>query len=106
MDSKTITVFSGKGGVGKTFVCVNLACALALSGRRVLLVDLDFQAAQDMARMLNLTPRYAIVDTLSQIEKSEEPEVIKKYVASHSSGLDFLPAVTHVRQVGHITPEN
>ena len=106
MEAKTITVFSGKGGVGKTFVCVNLASVLALSGRRVLLVDLDFQATQDMARMLNLTPRYAIVDVLSQIEKSEEPEVIKKYVTLHSSGLDFLPAVTHARQVGHITPEN
>ncbi len=106
MDSKTITVFGNKGGVGKTFVSVNLATALGLGGRRVLLLDLDFQAAQDMARMLNLAPRYSIVDVLPEIEKTAEQEEIKKYVISHPSGLDFLPAVTHVRQVGHITPDN
>ena len=106
MDSKIITVFSNKGGVGKTFVSVNLATTLALAGRRVLVVDLDFQAAQDMARMLNLTPRYGIVDVLPELEKSPEAEIIKKYVSLHSSGLDFLPAFIHIRQIGHITPEN
>ena len=106
MDSKIITVFSNKGGVGKTFVSVNLATTLALAGRRVLVIDLDFQAAQDMARMLNLAPRYGIVDLLSDLEKTPDPEIIKKYVSLHSSGLDFLPAVTQIRQVGHITPES
>ncbi len=106
MDSKTITVFSNKGGVGKTFIAVNLATALALAGKRVLLVDLDFQAGQDMARMLNLTPRHALVDLLSSIETTENPEIIKKFVISHSSGLDFLPAVQQTRQIGHITPDN
>ncbi len=106
MDSKIITVFSNKGGVGKTFVSVNLATTLALAGRRVLVVDLDFQAAQDMARMLNLAPRYGIVDLLAQLEQSQEAEIIKKYVSLHSAGLDFLPAFTHVRQIGHLTPEN
>ena len=106
MASKTITIFGNKGGVGKTFVSVNLATALALAGHRVLLIDLDMQAGQDMARMLNLAPRHALVDLLSVIEKSEDPEIIKKYVISHSSGMDFLPAVKNARQVGHITPDN
>ncbi len=106
MDSKTITVFSNKGGVGKTFIAVNLATALALSGKRTLLIDLDFQAGQDMARMLNLTPRHALVDFLANMEASPDPENIKKFVISHSSGLDFLPAIQHTRQIGHITPDN
>ncbi len=106
MDSRTITVFSNKGGVGKTFVAVNLATALALSGKRVLLVDLDLQAGQDMARMMNLLPRHALVDLLGQIESSESPDVIKKFVISHSSGIDFLPAVKHTKEIGHITPDN
>lgn len=106
MDSKIITVFSNKGGVGKTFVSVNLATALALTGRRVLLLDFDFQAGQDMARMLYLTPRHTIVDFIGEIEKNSEPDAIKKFVTSHSSGLDFLPAVSNIRQAGHITPDN
>ena len=104
--SRTITVFSNKGGVGKTFTAVNLATALALSGRRVLVVDLDFQAGHDMARMLNLVPRHSLVNLLSEIEKSEDPQFIKKFVISHSSGLDFIPAVIQTKQIGHISSGN
>lgn len=104
--AKTITVFSNKGGVGKTFVAVNMAAALALKGQRVLIVDMDFQAGQDMARMLNLSPKNSLVDFLTQNESESDANTIKKFVISHSSGLDFLPAVAHMRQVGHITPDN
>lgn len=104
--AKTITVFSNKGGVGKTFIAVNMAAALALRGQRVLIVDMDFQAGQDMARMLNLAPKNSLVDLLAQNESETDPNSIKKFVIAHSSGLDFLPAVSHMRQVGHITPDN
>lgn len=106
MSCKTITVFSNKGGVGKTFVSVNLATSLALAGHKVLLVDLDFQAGQDMARMLNLSPRYAVVDIFAELEKTDNPEIIRKHAAAHSCGLHFFPAVKTTRQIGHITPDN
>ena len=105
MESKIIPVFSNKGGVGKTFVSVNLATAFALAGRRALLLDLDFQAGHDMARMLNLTPDQSLVELLSSIQADANPEIIKKFVISHSSGLDFLPAVRQAQQISHMTSE-
>jgi flagellar biosynthesis protein FlhG len=42
---KSIAISSGKGGVGKTTVAVNLALALGLEGKRVLLVDADLGLA-------------------------------------------------------------
>lgn len=41
--SHTISFINVKGGVGKTTIAFNLAHALKLLGRRVLLVDLDLQ---------------------------------------------------------------
>jgi len=106
LDCKTITVFSNKGGVGKTFVTVNIATALALAGEKVLLIDLDLQAGQDMARMLNLNPRNTMVDLFAQGEDSSDAKGIQQYASIHSSGINFLPAVQNTQQLGEITPEN
>lgn len=106
MPCRTITVFSNKGGVGKTFICVNTATSLALSGKKVLMLDLDFQAGQDMARMLNLAPRTSVVDILPELDKQPEGAFFKGHVMTHGSGADFIPAVISARQMGMITPDN
>ena len=51
-----IAIASGKGGVGKTTVAVNLACALRDRGVRTGLVDADLHGP-DVPRMLGLTRR-------------------------------------------------
>jgi len=106
MGCKTITVFSNKGGVGKTFVAVNLATSIVRANKKVLLIDLDFQAGQDMARMLNISPRNALVDVLPDLESSSNSEIIKEHVTIHSSGLHFLPVVKNTGQIGRVTADN
>ena len=48
-----IMVLSGKGGVGKSTVAVNLACALALAGKHVGLLDVDIHGPS-VPRLLNI----------------------------------------------------
>ncbi len=106
MDCKIITIFSSKGGVGKTFATVNLAAAMSLTGKKVLLIDLDFQASQDMARMLNLSPRNCIADVIGQLEGNDDPNAVKSFVTTHSCGIDFLPAIKNAQQISLVTPDN
>ena len=50
---RKVGIISGKGGVGKTFVAVNLSLAIAAAGKRVGLLDADIDCP-NVARFLNL----------------------------------------------------
>jgi len=103
MKAKLISLFSTKGGVGKTTIAVNLAVALAQEGKRVMLVDFDLQAAQDMSRMLDITAQYSMYDMAAIVDKIQELGNIKDYITLvPSAGIDFLPAITRPRQAPHI----
>ena len=56
---RTITVASGKGGVGKTSFVINLAVSLAKNNNRVLIFDADLGLA-NVDVMLGITPKYDI----------------------------------------------
>ncbi|MFZ5801391.1 MAG: AAA family ATPase, partial [Candidatus Omnitrophota bacterium] len=106
MSSKTIAVFSNKGGVGKTFICVNLAVTLSQRDKKVLLLDLDFQAGQDMSRMLNVSSKKTLVDIVPHLDKINTADEMRLEVINHPTGIDFLPGIFHLRQVPHITKDN
>jgi len=59
----TIAVTSGKGGVGKTSIAVNLAILLARAGRSVRLVDADF-GLSNAEVLLGVTPPYTLEDVV------------------------------------------
>lgn len=61
---RTIAVTSGKGGVGKTALAVNLGVALAALGRRVCVVDADLGTA-NVDVLLNMTPRWNLSHVIS-----------------------------------------
>jgi len=60
-NGKIVTVFSPKGGSGKTVLATNIAAATARAGIHTLLVDFDLQFG-DAALMLAVSPRATIAD--------------------------------------------
>ena len=89
--SQIITVFSAKGGTGKTTISTNLAVALAAGGdHRVCLVDLDL-AFGDVAISLRLNPVRTVVDSLALGEELDGAKVAS-LVTPYLPGLDCLLA--------------
>jgi pilus assembly protein CpaE len=88
---RIITVFSPKGGTGKTVTATNLAaCFAKYEKRRTLLLDLDLQFG-DAAIMLGIEPDKTIYDLV--VAPGElDSEKLAGYVTKHTCGLDILPA--------------
>jgi pilus assembly protein CpaE len=86
-----LTVFSPKGGTGKTVTATNLATSFAKNDKkRALLIDLDLQFG-DAAIMLGVEPEKTIYDLV--VAPGElDTEKLAGYTTRHASGLDVLPA--------------
>ncbi|MGH2793883.1 MAG: AAA family ATPase [Actinomycetota bacterium] len=90
-DHKVITVFSSKGGCGKSFVSSNLAVALAQrTGETVAMVDLDLQFG-DLAIMLQLFPARTIYDAAQNLDRIDA-EALKGYLTPHRGQVWLLAA--------------
>jgi Flp pilus assembly CpaE family ATPase len=88
---KVVTVFSPKGGSGKTALATNLAASTARSGVETLLVDLDLQFG-DSALTLSVSPRATIAD-LAASAGDIDVEKLKAFVSTDDhTGLAVLPA--------------
>jgi len=88
---KIVTVFSAKGGCGKTTLATNMAAALADRGRReVCLVDLDL-AFGDVAIALQLFPAHTIADVVP-LGENVDFTAIGSLLTPHSPGLTTLVA--------------
>jgi pilus assembly protein CpaE len=88
---RIVTVFSPKGGTGKTVTATNLAAALAKhQGKRTLLLDLDLQFG-DAAIMLGIEPEKTIYDLVTAPGELDS-EKLAGYTTRHVCGLDLLPA--------------
>lgn len=88
--SQVITVFSAKGGCGKTSLAVNTAVALAEKGKKVAIIDLDLQFG-DVPTFMDLEPRDTIAE-LMQETYSATIDTIRSYMMTHSSGVHVLCA--------------
>jgi flagellar biosynthesis protein FlhG len=90
--SRIIAVTSGKGGVGKTNVAVNLAICLATRGYRTLLIDVDLGLA-NADILLNANPRCTLAHVISGARRFEDITVEAPggiYFVSGGSGVAGL----------------
>jgi pilus assembly protein CpaE len=101
--SKVISVFSPKGGVGKTTISVNLALALTDRGaRRVCLVDLDL-AFGDVAITMQLFPTHSIEQAIGS-EDAIDVELLDALLTRHQDSLMVLAAPPHPDTRERVTP--
>jgi flagellar biosynthesis protein FlhG len=92
---RVITVTSGKGGVGKSNVVVNLGLALARMGRKILLIDADLGLA-NLDILLGLSPRFTIHDLLS-LRRS-----LSEVLVEGPEGIKILPASSGIPELADL----
>jgi pilus assembly protein CpaE len=91
VEGNVTTVFSPKGGIGKTVIATNLAAVFAgEEKRRTLLVDLDLQFG-DTAIVLGLEPKQTLHDLIAA-PGGLDPDKLAGYATRHESGVEVLPA--------------
>jgi len=89
---KTIAVASGKGGVGKTNVVVNLAISMRKLGKQVMVVDADL-GLSNIDILLRLAPRHNIQHLLNGDMK------LKDIVMEGPHGIQIIPASSGIQEL-------
>jgi len=93
---QVIAVTGGKGGVGKTSVAVNLATALASTGRRSMLLDGDLGLA-NVDVFLGLSPRHTMAHVLAGERSLEE------IIVESPQGVQIVPGASGVAELANLS---
>lgn len=95
---QVISVTSGKGGVGKTSLVVNMAIRLSNMGKKVLILDADLGLA-NVDVMLGLTPRYNINHLL------EGQCSLEEIILPGPCGINIIPASSGIQELSDLSPQ-
>lgn len=95
---KVIAVASGKGGVGKTNVSVNLSLALAQTGKKVMLLDADLGLA-NVDLMLGLKSPFNLSHVINGERKLED------IIIKGPDELMIVPAASGTQMMSELTPQ-
>lgn len=96
--ARVITVTSGKGGVGKTSVSVNLAITLSRMGKKVILLDADFGLA-NIEIMLGIRPKYNLADLMFHGKS------IKDIITYGPENIGFISGGSGINEMANLTRE-
>lgn len=96
--ARVIAVTSGKGGVGKTSLSVNLALQLAEQGKKVVILDADFGLA-NVEIMLGIRPQYNLADLIFDNKSIEE------IITEGPMGVGFISGGSGVQDLVNLDKE-
>jgi len=94
--TRTIAVASGKGGVGKSNIALNLAILLSAAGNRVALVDADLGLA-NLDVLLQVDVRANLSHVVAGAKRLEE------VVLGLPSGVQFVPGASGLAKLAHLS---
>jgi flagellar biosynthesis protein FlhG len=94
--TRVIAITSGKGGVGKTNIAVNLATSLAMSQKKVLLIDADFSLG-NLDVIMNLQCKFSLWHLLNS-QKS-----IEDIIHVTADGLEVISAPSGIEQLADLS---
>lgn len=96
--AKAIAITSGKGGVGKSNIAVNLAAAMAQTGKRVVLLDADLGLANADV-LCSITPRRTIEHVF------EGRATLREIMIPGPGGFMLVPGASGVADMADLDPE-
>ncbi len=103
-NAQILSVYSAKGGSGKTMIATNLALLFTQRKKKTLLIDASFYFG-DVSLYLDINPK----DTISELVQEGSNitiDTINSFTVLHSSGLNILPAPKSPESAEYITEEH
>ena len=97
--TRIITVTSGKGGVGKTNISVNLAIAYAQIGKKVILIDADLGLA-NVNVILNMIPQYNLYHVITKQKRMSEIILPTEY------GIKIIAGANGFSKIANLSDED
>ncbi|MDR2740307.1 MAG: MinD/ParA family protein [Treponema sp.] len=95
--ARIITITSGKGGVGKTNVSVNMALAYARLGKKVVVMDADLGLA-NVNVMLNMIPKWNLYHVIRKQKTMKEIMVETEYGISIVAGASGFSKIANLNE--------
>ena len=96
--ARVITVTSGKGGVGKSNVSVNLAIQMSRLGKRAVILDADFGLA-NIEVMLGMRPQYNLADMMFRGKD------VKDIICTGPEGIGFISGGSGLREMTNLNKD-